>query len=179
MSKIAKIKDFPNYYITDSGDVNSVNYKHTGRFQKIKPIKKTTGYYSVWLSNNANKANKLLHRLVAEAFIPNPLCKKTVNHINGDKSDNRVQNLEWNTYSENIKHAYRNFLKKPPLSMLGKFGKDNPKSKIVIQIKNGKIVAEFYGLSEASRKTNISVSNICNCCKGKKKTAGGYQWKYK
>lgn len=102
-----------------------------------------------------------------------------MNHKNGIKSDNRICNLEWNSYSENLLHAFKTGLKKPPLSMLGKFGKDNPKSKMVIQIKNGKIVAEFYGLSEAGRKTNISVSNICNCCKGKKKSAGGYQWKYK
>ena len=174
-----EIKGFPGYFVTENGDVYSSDYSHTGKMKKLRPIKKTTGYYSVWLCKNGCRINKLLHRIVAETFIPNPENKKTVNHKNGIKSDNRMCNLEWNSYSENLLHAFKTGLRKPPLSMLGKFGKNNPKSKIVIQIKNGKIVAEFYGLSEAGRKTNISVSNICKCCKGKNKSAGGYQWKYK
>ena len=182
MSRLAKIKNFPNYYITDSGDIYSVNYlnkKRIKRIKKLKPIKKTTGYYCVWLCNNTKHFNKLIHRLVAEAFIPNPLCKKTVNHKNGIKTDNRVENLEWCTYSENILHAFKTGLKASPKPWLGKFGKDNHRSKPVLQIKNELIIAEFYGLSEASRTTGISISNICHCCKGLKKSAGGYKWKYK
>lgn len=177
--KALKIKSFPDYYITDTGNVYSRNYMHTGRIKKMRPIKKTTGYLSVFLCKNNKTFNKLVHRLVAEAFIPNPENKRTINHKNGIKTDNRVDNLEWNSYSENVLHAYKTGLKTPPLSMLGKLGKDNPKSKIVLQIKNGEIIAEFYGLSEANRKTGISLSGICNCCKGRKTSAGGYKWKYK
>lgn len=66
-----------------------------------------------------------------------------------------------------------------PAQMLNKFGKDNPKSKLVLQIKDGHIVAEFYGGKEAQRKTGIFQANISKCCNGERKTAGGYEWKYK
>lgn len=179
MSKSVQIKDFPNYYITDSGDVYSRDYNRTGRTKKLVACKGRHGYLKVMLSKDNNNYNKSIHRLVAEAFIPNPENKPQVNHIDGNIKNNSVYNLEWVTCSENILHSYNVLHKTPNRSMLGKFGKEHNRSKIIQQIKNGKVITEFYGSAEAQRHTGIWKSVICNCCNGKAKTAGGYQWSYK
>ena len=179
MSKAFPIKDFPGYYVTDTGDVYSRNYGIFGRFRKLKQESCKNGYKRVTLCVNGKTSRKLVHRLVAEVFIPNPEKKCDVNHINGVRDDNNVNNLEWMTRAENIKHAYEALGNTGPMS--GRHGKDNPHSKIVQQIKNGKVVAEFYGCVEAEQYTGIHRSGISDCCRGYKhsKSAGGYQWKYK
>lgn len=175
MNQLKQIKDFPGYFVSDCGDVFS---KKSGNLIKKSLIcNKTTGYQAVMFWNNKKRYFKSVHRLVAEAFIPNPENKKDVNHINGIKTDNRVENLEWNTRSENIKHSFDVLRRKP--TWLGKTGKNCPNSKIVLQIKNDKIVSVFYGISEAMRKTGINYNSISMTCLGKRKSAGGYQWKYK
>lgn len=177
--KAFQIKDFPGYYITDTGDVYSRNYSHTGRIKKLKPGKTKIGYLNVALCKGNKVKYKLIHRIVAETFVPNYENKLEVNHKNGIKTDNKAENLEWTTRSENEKHAYQ-VLKRyhAPAPMLNRFGEDNPKSKLVLQIKNNVIIARFWGTKEACRKTGIFQSNISKCCLGKRKSAGGYQWKY-
>jgi hypothetical protein len=76
----------------------------------MKQAKDSSGYYQVWFSKNGIKKIMLVHRLVASAFLENTLQKKDVNHINGIKTDNRIENLEWATRSENVSHAYKNDL---------------------------------------------------------------------
>lgn len=180
MVRALQIKDFPNYYVTENGDVYSRNYNHTGRIKKLTPHKNYKGY--LWTHLGKSKMY-YVHRLVAETFIPNPENKPQINHINGIKEDNRVENLEWCTNSENQKHAYKvlhrtnNFLGKRYLA--GKCGKDSKSSKPVQQIKDGVVIREFYGASEAGRMLNIHSSGIRDCCRGRQKTAGGYEWRYK
>lgn len=181
------IKGYEGQYIVSNlGNVRSLDryVKTKGEGVKfiygsnIKKRKDKCGYIYVALCKKHHKLSKV-HRLVAEAFIPNPDNKPQVNHINGIKSDNRVENLEWATASENTKHKYSVLGYKS--NMKGKFGKDNPTAKIVLQIKDGVVVAEFYSTMEAQRKTGIKSPQICQCCSGYKgaKTAGGYVWKYK
>lgn len=179
MSKAFVIQGYPNYYVTDSGDIYSRNYKNTGRIKKMVPRKNTNGYYQIPISNGKTRKDIIVHRIVAETFIPNPDNKPEVNHINGNKADNRVENLEWVTRSENMRHRYRTLKYKG--SLYNRFGKDNPTSKIIQQIKDGKVVAEYYGSYEVERTTGIDAHHVRNVCNGVygQKTAGGYQWKYK
>lgn len=176
MNQLKQIKDFSNYFISDCGSVYS---NKRGNFIKLVPyINKKNKYMYVSLCKKAIVYKKSIHRLVAEAFIPNPKNKFDVNHIDGNKQNNNVENLEWTTRSENMLHNFKKLGHKG--SFAGKFGKDNPKAKVIIQLdKDNKIVAEFYGMCEAERNTGISVGNICSCCKGKREYAGGYKWKYK
>ena len=99
------IKGYPNYSVSNLGRVRS---KKTGRVLKLY---RTKGYLRVSLYNDAGRKCKLVHRLVAEAFIPNPQNKPEVNHINGYKTDANVCNLEWATASENMSHAHSNRLR--------------------------------------------------------------------
>lgn len=163
--KAMQIKNFNNYYITDNGRVYSRNYWGSGRIKQIKPRKDHDGYMIIDL-HDKKICTKRVHRLVAEAFIPNHENKPQVNHINGNKADNRVENLEWCDCKYNILH--KNLIL---------HHKHSSKKQIIKQIKDGIVIAEFNGLHEAQRKTGFCYQNIGKCCQGKYKTIGGFQWK--
>lgn len=173
------------YIVSNLGNVRSldryVNTYHGPRICLGQPLKQYIGhdgYLHVALSKRKKHKRIMAHRLVAEAFIPNPDNKPQVNHIDGDKQNNCVDNLEWCTASENQLHSVR-ILKHKPYKIPSMFGVKHWRSKVVLQIKEGKIIAEFYGTREAKRKTKIDDRSIGACCRGERKTAGGYEWKYK
>lgn len=144
--------------------------------------KKADGYIKVNLTKNGFTKHFLVHRLVAIAFIPNPLNNKFVNHKNGIRGDNRVSNLEWVTHSENCIHGYRVNGRVHPKPALGKFGYDNPRSKCVIQYDLKMTELNRFGsAAEASRVTGLSRTNICANCRKKHpyKHIGGFIWRYK
>lgn len=123
---IKDVKGFEGvYFVDDSGKVFSKR-RQGNKGGEIAPVKSTGGYFRVYLRNKGPRKTVLLHRVVAEAFIPNPENKPCVNHKNGDKSDNSVENLEWVTYSENMKHAVKNGLNAIP----GLCGEKHPNSKL-------------------------------------------------
>ena len=107
MEHFKKIKNYPNYLISDQGRVYSY---YTKKF--LKPRKKNSGYFQIGLRKNGVRKFYIIHRLVALAFIPNPENKRTVNHIDGCKINNFIHNLEWATQSENVQHSYDNGLQK-------------------------------------------------------------------
>lgn len=137
----------------------------------LKGFKITKGYVGVRLSKNGIVSNKRIHRLVAQAFIPNPESKPQVNHIDEDKTNNMISNLEWSTSKENINHGTRN----------ERAGKTMSKSKsipiIAINIKTGEST-EFYGSNECARQVGLSQGNITSVLKGRYKQTGGYTFKY-
>jgi len=98
----AKIENYPDYQIDTLGNVFS---HKNGKEIKMKPQYVVAGYQYVTLCKNGKRKNHFIHRLVAQTFISNPQNKEQVNHIDGDKANNRRDNLEWVTPSENIKHA--------------------------------------------------------------------------
>lgn len=123
-------------------------------------------YSYVCLCVNNKRKSKRVHRLVAEAFIPNPENKSEVNHIDGNKQNNRVDNLEWVTGSENIQHGYRMNLCKAN------------KKRVLQYDLQGKFIKEWESTMQIQRQLNYNNSCICYCCLGKKKTAYGYKWQY-
>lgn len=113
-------KNINDYYrVSNLGNVESCKM---GYWKPMKKAKLPNGYFYIGLSMNNKVKHYYAHRLVATAFLSNPLNKATVNHINGVKDDNRVENLEWATQSENNKHSYDSGIKKPTNQLGSKNG---------------------------------------------------------
>ena len=159
------------YQVSNLGNIKSYHKYKEGKI--LRPAIHWKGYGIVVLTGNIRK-NCWVHRLVAKAFIPNPENKKEVNHINGIKNDNQLENLEWATSSENMKHAFRTGLAKE------RKGKDNVLSIPVIQLTlDGEFVANYAGAKEAARQIGAQQSGISKCCNGVMKKSFGYKWQYK
>lgn len=179
ISNLGRVKALSKFNKTNS------KYSSIGFYRKEKILKNQKnkyGYMYVQFYKNKKSKYCLIHRLVALAFIDNSKKLPEVNHIDGNKSNNNLQNLEWISKSDNEKHAYL-FLNKPRKNgSKGKFGKDNSKSKKVFQIdKNtNEILNVYYGIGEAERITGICNQQISKCCLKRKGylTAGGYKWRY-
>lgn len=163
------------YQVSNLGRVKSLTRKGVPFERYLKPyINKRNGYVYCYLTIKEKEKNLRLHRLVAEAFIPNPENKPEVNHEDGNKENCCVSNLYWTTRSENQKHAYKTGLQKHKRGNNSKLAK-----KVIQHDKDGNLIKEWESIIDVERTLGIYGSNISKCCKGKHKTAGGYIWRYK
>lgn len=170
MEKWLKTASNPNYVVSNSGRV-----RREGS-EKDCSVRDRKGYLAVDLYQDGERCTKRVHRLVAEAFVPNPYNKSEVNHIDGNKHNNCASNLEWVTSSENCRHAWDNGLIKPSYSMLGK---KNPnggrKGKPIRIVETNQI---FNTLKECEEAINGNNRHINDCLRGRQQTHRGYHFEY-
>ncbi len=146
------------YQVSNLGKVKNVKL---GKIIKVRCNEQN--YLKLDLHKNGAKKAYKVHRLVAEAFIPNPNNYPQINHKDEKKQNNEVTNLEWCTPKYNANYGKRN----------------NKISKKVIQLAlSGEIVKIWASQIEAAKSINCCPSSISNCCRGKRNTAGGYHWEY-
>lgn len=158
VSNLGRIKNFKNEIHASS--VDKYGYLQTILYYKVRP-----------------KCFRV-HRLVAEAFIPNPENKPQVNHIDGNKKNNRVDNLEWCTNQENINHAWKTGLFSNMSEAI--IASNRNRTKTIKQYDlNNNFIKEWNSIISAATYYNISRSSIGACINNKQKTSGGYIWKLK
>lgn len=156
------------YQVSDEGNVRRI--LKSGNTKQVKC--KDGLYYTVSLSKNGRYKSFNVHRLVAEAFLDRPEGKTEVNHIDGDKHNNNLSNLEWVTQQENHIHA---------LEVLHHFPWGKPPRKVkCFDAETGNEIAEFHSISEAAKAIGKASarSGISLVCNGLQNTAYGYRWEY-
>lgn len=172
VSNLGRIKTLDKY-------VNCLyEQKRLIKSREIKTFKNNSGYYIVSLYQNNKSKKFLVHRLVAEAFIPNLNNKKEVNHIDGNKENNCVDNLEWVTKSENELHASEKGFTKKQKEMVAKNNKKLKSKKVYQYDLNGNFIKQYSSVSEAARENGFAIGAIANCCRGERKKVYNYIWKY-
>lgn len=154
------------YQVSNFGNVKSVKRMGTNGGTLAKSYYKI-GYEKTLLCKGNKRKTYKTHLLVAQAFIPNPENKPQINHIDGNKQNNCVDNLEWCSAKENMEHAIRTGLR--TFDYL---------CKPIAQIKNGEIIATYKSIQDVKRKYGYNTTNICRTAKGIWKSAYGFQWKY-
>lgn len=161
-----KINGYGDYEVSNFGAIKSFKYeKINGSIMHPAPTKK--GYLRIKLGDGKISKTFSVHRLVCENFLPNDEDEKIINHKNGLKYDNRLENLEWVTHSENVRHSFN------------ELGRVAGRKKQVIQYdKNNNLVREWEAISDASNALNISPSSISQCCTKIRKSCGGFIWKF-
>lgn len=163
-----KWKDIKNYeglyQISNLGRVKKINKSN---IIICKPSIDTSGYKQIVLTKNKKRKSYKIHRLIAQAFIPNPNNLPQINHKDENKLNNDVSNLEWCTLQYNCNYGSRNYrCTRHRQHRVQQYNKQN------------NLVREYLSLKEAEKITKIKYQQISRCCRNKQKSAGGYIWKY-
>lgn len=155
-----KIIGFENYEVSNLGNVKNTNFKRTRKEKIMKSTKNSSGYLLLSLFKNGKRNRFQVHYLVAISFINNFENKKCINHINGIKTDNRLENLEWNTHSENTKHAFKIGL------MKNNFGESQHLSKLkendVLEIRENKDCLSYRQMANIYKVSVFSIQSVVN-----------------
>ncbi len=151
------------YQVSNKGRVKSL-YNGSERILKLHDDGR--GYLKAHLTKENTSKHIRVHRLVANAFIPNPENKPQVNHKDENKKNNCVENLEWITHVDNCNYGTRN---------------ERVSRKLLQYSKDGEFIKEWQSAVEVKRVLSINNSNIIQCCRGNPNhtTAGGFVWRYK
>ncbi len=189
-NEIWKVIDgFNNYEVSNTGKVRSLNYLGHGKIKEMTSNKDAKGYLRVHFHKDGVDFQKRVHRLVAEAFINNPDKKPQVNHIDGNKQNNRVENLEWTTARDNILHAYASGLKENNRhfsrvlgSTIGKRALEKARELqktpvYATNLKTGEIT-KYASQKEAAEMTGAQQANIYKVLVGQRKSTLGYSFAY-
>lgn len=161
-----KIEGFDRYYISKTGQILDIDYDRTKKNKLLKQQTTLDGYKFVQLSKNGKIYNKRIHRLVAQAFIPNPNNYPQVNHKDEDKTNNNVDNLEWVTAKYNTNYGTRT-----------QRAVSKRKKKVLAYSLNGDFLFELESAS-CAEKLGFSQGHITSCCRGKRKKHKNIIWKY-
>ena len=179
VGKGVPIKGYPNYLVEPNGKIYSL---YTQKY--LKPYNRIGGYQSVELFDDNGKSKRVLvHRIVAIAFIPNPRNLPQVNHIDENKSNNSAENLEWCTAKYNMnygksakrRHKFIDYSTIERKTIAINNGKKACKPVAQFSL-SGRLIKKYFSEKEAYLQTNIR--HIGDCCKGHRKTSGGYIWKF-
>jgi hypothetical protein len=168
-----EIKEYPNYFVSNFGRIktSSKQSKHSiGRFhslnERIMKCKASSFMYNVVsLRNKQGAKTFLVSRLVAKHFLENPENFEIINHIDGNKKNDHYKNLEWCTQLDNVKHAF----------LMGLNKSEKPIEQLTM---NGVFIRDYKSSAEAGR-LGFHFSNISQCCRGLRKSSGGFKWRYK
>ena len=164
------------YSVSNLGNIKKYDHKNS-KFVHMKQHTIWAWYLWVALHKKNNKIPRQVHRLVAQAFISNPENKPFINHKNWIRDDNRVENLEWCTSSENNLHAYRALWRKN--CCLWRFWGKHYSSKRVLQYDiNWKFIKERASGMDIQRELWFSGKCISSCCKNHSKTSYWYMWNH-
>lgn len=166
------IPGFESYEVSNTGKVRS-------KGREMKPIDNGKGYMKIILHNNEKKKRFYIHRLVANAFIPNPDNKPFVNHIDCNPMKNNIENLEWCTHQENVDWMILLGRNTRTNQWLENLHRSQEKIYIAVvgeNIKTGEKV--YFPKLNDVKKLGFQPSCVCNCCKGVRKQHKGYRWTY-
>ncbi len=161
------------YQVSNLGRTKSLKRKFVKEEKILTYTKNKKGYLQVSLAKNGKTKTERVNRLVAKTFIPNPKNLPQVNHIDGNKLDNSIENLEWCDCKYNINEAWKIGLNKK------RFGRENNRSRKVEQYDlNGNFIRTWDTIKQAADKLKINTANIIACCQGKYKKSHGFIWRY-
>ena len=174
------ILNYPEYLVEQNGDIYSTRTK-----KYLKPSRASNGYFSVELFNKNGSKRFLVHRIVANAYIPNPNNLPQINHKDENRGNNAVENLEWCTAKYNMNYGEGAKTRHSKIDYSKPVYKENAiknamsvKKPIFQYTKDGKFVARYDSAADAARVLGVNNTHISEAAKGKRKTSNGYIWKF-